>query len=72
MARRLLANSDAMTQRNRTLGTRAFAAICAVEGLALAARSKRRLARLRKQGLSNEEIRASIIEFHRTSPNPSP
>jgi hypothetical protein len=49
------------------LGPKAFAAITAVEGLALSSASKRRLASLHASDLSDDERRAEIIRAYRTT-----
>ncbi len=48
----------------RTLGDRAFAAITAVEGIALSAESRHRLAMMQGRNLSPEEQRAEIIRAY--------
>ena len=48
----------------RVLGDRAFAAISAVEGVALSAESRARLAAMRNRKLSPEEQRAEIIRAY--------
>jgi hypothetical protein len=57
--RKLLIPADA-----RVLGERAFAAISAVEGIALTADSRQRLAAMRRRNLSPEEQRAEIIRAY--------
>jgi hypothetical protein len=49
------------------IGTKAFAAITAVEGLTLSAASKTRLANLKAKGLNNDERRAEIIRAYRAA-----
>jgi hypothetical protein len=56
-------NSAAKT----ALGTKAFAAITAVEGLKLNAESKARLSNLKAKGLNNDERRAEVIRAYRTA-----
>ena len=55
-----------MTRRNSksVIGPKAFAAISAVEGLKLSAKSK---SRLEAKGLSNDERRTEIIRAYRTA-----
>ncbi len=48
----------------RTLGERAFAAITAVEGIALSADSRHRLATMQSRNLSTQEQRAEIIRAY--------
>ena len=55
----------ALRSTKTVLGSKAFAAISAVEGLALSAASKRRLASLRASNLSEEERRAEIMRANR-------
>lgn len=43
------------------LGEKAFAAISAVEGLALSEADRIHIAELRRNGLSNDEIRKTIL-----------
>ncbi len=43
------------------IGEKSFAAITAVEGLSVSQSDSRRMAQLRRQGLSNNDIRAAII-----------
>lgn len=52
---------------NTALGTKAFAAITAVEGLKLNAESKARLSNLKAKGLNNDERRAEIIRAYRAA-----
>ena len=47
------------------LGTKAFAAITAVEGLTLSAKSKTRLSSLKAKGLDNDERRAQILQDYK-------
>jgi hypothetical protein len=47
------------------IGTKAFAAITAVEGLKLSAASKARLSNLKAKGLNNDERRAEIMRVYR-------
>jgi hypothetical protein len=55
-------------QRSKSvIGTKAFAAITAVEGLKLSAASKTRLADLKAKGLNNDERRAEIIRAYRAA-----
>jgi hypothetical protein len=49
------------------IGTKAFAAITAVEGLTLSAASKTRLANLKANCLNNDERRAEIIRAYRAA-----
>ena len=49
------------------IGTEAFAAITAVEGLTLSVESKSRLANLKAKGLNNDERRAEIIRAYRAA-----
>lgn len=49
---------------SRVLGTRAFAAITAVEGLRLTASSRRRLDMLKASSLSAEERRAEVLRAY--------
>ena len=49
------------------LGTKAFAAITAVEGLKLNAESKARLSHLKAKGLNNDERRAEVIRAYRAA-----
>lgn len=49
------------------LGTKAFAAITAVEGLKLNAESKARLSNLKAKGLNNDERRAEVIRAYRAA-----
>ena len=55
----------ALRSTKTVLGSKAFAAISAVESLALSAASKRRLASLRASNLSDEEGRAEIMHAYR-------
>lgn len=48
----------------RVLGDRAFAAITAVEGIALSPESRQRLASMRSRKLTPEEQRAEIIRAY--------
>ena len=48
----------------RTLGDRAFAAITAVEGVALSPESQRRFASMRSRKLTPQEQRAEIIRAY--------
>lgn len=48
----------------RVLGTKAFAAITAVEGLRLSTASRRRLDALKATGLSAEERRAEVLRAY--------
>ena len=52
------------TQGARVLGTKAFAAIAAVEGLRLSSASSRRLQTLRNAGLSTDERRAEVLKAY--------
>jgi hypothetical protein len=49
------------------IGTKAFAAITAVEGLKLSASSKARLSNLKAKGLNNDERRAEVIRAYRAA-----
>jgi len=49
---------------SRVIGSRAFAAIAAVEGLRLSAASKKRLATLRESGLTPAERRAEVVRAY--------
>ncbi len=49
------------------IGTKAFAAITAVEGLKLSAASKTRLSNLKAKGLNNDERRAEVIRAYRAA-----
>jgi hypothetical protein len=49
------------------IGTKAFAAITAVEGLKLSASSKSRLSGLKAKGLSNDERRTEIMRVYRAA-----
>ena len=49
---------------SRVIGSRAFAAITAVEGLRLSATSKKRLATLRESGLTPAERRAEVVRAY--------
>jgi len=51
---------------SRTLGRRAFLAICAVDGLKPSAASTRRMAEMDAKGLSPAERRAEILRFYRS------
>ena len=57
-----------MKHRDATtvLGTKAFAAITAVEGLQLNAESKNRLTSLKASGLNNDERRAQILGVYKS------
>jgi competence protein ComGC len=50
---------------SRVIGTRAFAAISAVEGLKLSHDSRTRLDHLRSSGLANEEQRSAVRDAYR-------
>jgi hypothetical protein len=50
--------------KSRVLGTKAFAAITAVEGLRLSAASRKRLDALKAAGLSAEERRAEVLRSY--------
>lgn len=50
--------------KSRVLGAKAFAAICAVEGLRLSAASRKRLAVLKAAGLTTEERRAEVLRAY--------
>jgi hypothetical protein len=50
--------------KSRVLGTKAFAAISAVEGLRLSATSRKRLDLLKASGLSAEERRAEVLRTY--------
>ena len=54
-----------MRKERQVLGSNAFAAITAVEGLALNVTSKRRLAKLAKMALTGDERRNEILRAHR-------
>jgi hypothetical protein len=58
-----------MTRRSSksVIGTKAFAAITAVEGLKLSAASKSRLSNLKAKGLNNDERRAEVIRAYRAT-----
>lgn len=47
------------------IGSKAFAAITAVEGLKLSTASKSRLSNLKAKGLNNDERRAEVIRAYR-------
>ena len=51
--------------KTSAIGPKAFAAITAVEGLALSAASKNRLASLRASSLTDEERRIEIMRAYR-------
>lgn len=55
---------------SRVIGSRAFAAISAVEGLKLSRDSRARLNRLRSSGLGGEERRSAVRDAYRSSPGP--
>ncbi len=50
---------------SRVLGTRAFAAITAVEGLQLSPASQARLSRMAAEGLSRDKRREAILQAWR-------
>lgn len=50
--------------KSRVLGTKAFAAICAVDGLRLNAASRKRLELLKAAGLTTEERRAEVLRAY--------
>jgi len=52
---------------SRVLGSKAFAAISAVEGLKLGRDSRARLDRLRSSGLGGEERRSAVREAYRSA-----
>lgn len=58
-----------MIRRNSksVIGSKAFAAISAVEGLKLSDDSKSRLSSLKANGLSNDERRAEIMRAYRAA-----
>jgi hypothetical protein len=51
---------------SRIIGSRAFAAISAVEGLKLSCASRERLDRLRSSDLSGEERRSAVRNAYRS------
>jgi hypothetical protein len=51
--------------RSRVIGTRAFAAISAVEGLKLSRDSRARLDHLCSSGLGNDERRSAVRDAYR-------
>lgn len=52
--------------RSRVLGSRAFAAISAVEGLKLSRASRERLDELRSSSLGGEERRSAVRDAYRS------
>ena len=50
--------------KGHVLGARAFAAITAVEGIGLSAPSRKRLASMKKRGLTPEEQRREVIRAY--------
>ena len=51
---------------SRVIGSKAFAAIAAVEGLKLDRAGRARLKRLKASGLSQEARRAELLRAHRS------
>jgi len=65
-----MSKSDGKTTgASRTIGSKAFAAISAVEGLKLGRDSRARLDRLRSSGLGGEERRSAVREAYRSARN---
>lgn len=56
--------SVGMSAESRTLGSKTFAAITAVEGLSISTASSKRLANMRKRKLSTGEQRAEVIRAY--------
>ncbi|MEN2788343.1 hypothetical protein ABC974_01790 [Sphingomonas oligophenolica] len=54
----------------RVLGDRAFAAITAIEGIALSLESQRRFASMRSRNLTPQEQRAEIIRAYADAKRP--
>ena len=58
----------AFKAKSRVIGSRAFAAITAVEGLRLSGASKKRLATLRESDLTPAERRAEVVRAYAKAP----
>lgn len=59
--------SPSSTPKRHVIGSRAFAAMTAVEGLKLSGESRERLQKLQSSGLSAAERRAAVLKAYRST-----